>query len=418
MRKQLLHIAWRNLWRNPRRTAITVAAIALGYVMLLLFACLLEGIRQQMIDNATRLLLSHMQIHAPDYYPDRSIYQTLEGQDGTDVEALLSFIKTIPLVRAASPRVYGYGLVSSLEYSAGAELVGVLPAQEPHVTALHTRIVQGDYLTGQNPHGLVLGDKLANAIRAGVGSEVVLVTQAADGSLGNDLYTVTGIFHTGNDGLDRSLVLMSLRALQELLHLAPNRIHEIAAVLTDAAEATTVATTMQTQLSAMLPVRVQAWPELAPELVEYVRLNQGGTSVLFFIVFLVATIGIMNTMLMAVFERTRELGVLMALGMRPVYVIGLVLTEAGLLAVMSLLLGGGLSAPLLWYLEVHGLDLHSVIGSLSIVGVVLDPTWYGRQNFTAYLQAALGLTLTAIGAALYPAIRAARFQPVEAMRKV
>ncbi len=417
MRKHVLQIAWRNLWRNARRTAITAAAIALGYVMLLLFACLLEGVRQQMIENGTRLLLSHLQAHAPDYYPDRSLYHTLGGQAGTDVRALLAALSTFPPVRAASPRVYGYGLVSSPEHSAGAELVGVVPAQEPRVTALHTRVVRGRYLSEQQPRGIVVGDKLADSIRAGVGSEVVIVTQAADGSIGNDLYRVRGIFHTGSDALDRRLVLMPLAALQELLHLEPNRVHEIGVTLADAAEATAVAAAVQRQLDSALPVRVRAWPELAPELAEYVRLNRGATAVLFFIVFLVAVIGVMNTMLMAVFERTREFGVLMALGMRPASVAGLVLAEAGILAALSLLLGGGLSTPLLWYLEVRGLDLRGVIGSLSVVGVVLDPVWYGRHDVATYLHAAAGLALTAVGAALYPAIRAARFRPVDAMRK-
>ncbi|MEW6301127.1 MAG: ABC transporter permease [Thermodesulfobacteriota bacterium] len=418
MRKHVLQIAWRNLWRNARRTAITAAAIALGYGMLLLFACLLEGVRQQMIENGTRLVLSHLQVHAPDYYPDRSLYHTLGGQTGTDVRALLAALSTVPAVHAASPRVYGYGLVSSLEHSAGADLVGVAPAQEPRVTALHTRIVRGRYLSEQQPRGIVVGDKLADSIRAGVGSEVVIVTQAADGSIGNDLYRVRGIFHTGSDALDRRLVLMPLAALQELLHLEPNRVHEIGVTLADAAEATAVAAAVQRQLDSALPVRVRAWPELAPELAEYVRLNRGATAVLFFIVFLVAVIGVMNTMLMAVFERTREFGVLMALGMRPASVAGLVLAEAGILAALSLLLGGGLSTPLLWYLEVRGLDLRGVIGSLSVVGVVLDPVWYGRHDVATYLRAAAGLALTAVGAALYPAIRAARFRPVDAMRKV
>jgi ABC-type lipoprotein release transport system permease subunit len=418
VRKHVLQIAWRNLWRNARRTAITAAAIALGYGMLLLFACLLEGVRQQMIENGTRLVLSHLQVHAPDYYPDRSLYHTLGGQTGTDVRALLAALSTVPAVHAASPRVYGYGLVSSLEHSAGADLVGVAPAQEPRVTALHTRIVRGRYLSEQQPRGIVVGDKLADSIRAGVGSEVVIVTQAADGSIGNDLYRVRGIFHTGSDALDRRLVLMPLAALQELLHLEPNRVHEIGVTLADAAEATAVAAAVQRQLDSALPVRVRAWPELAPELAEYVRLNRGATAVLFFIVFLVAVIGVMNTMLMAVFERTREFGVLMALGMRPASVAGLVLAEAGILAALSLLLGGGLSTPLLWYLEVRGLDLRGVIGSLSVVGVVLDPVWYGRHDVATYLRAAAGLALTAVGAALYPAIRAARFRPVDAMRKV
>lgn len=418
MRGRLWQIAWRNLGRNVKRTTITVAAIALGYTMLLLFACLLEGIRQQMIENGTGLVLSHLQVHAPDYYPDRSLYHTIGGQKGTDVQQLRAALETLPAVRAASPRVYGYGLVSTQEHSAGAELLGVEPTQEARVTTLHTRIFHGHYLSEQDPHGIVLGDKLAALLRVGLGSEVVIVTHAADGSIGNDLYRVRGIFHTGSDVLDRTLVLMPLRTVQDLLGLEANRVHEIALHLTNAAEATAVAAAVQQHLRPLLAVEAHAWPALAPELAEYARLNRSSTAILFAIVFVVAVIGVMNTMLMAVFERTRELGVLMALGMRPSSVVGLVLAEAGLLAIVSLLLGGGLSIPFLWYLAAYGLDLRRVLDSLSIVGVVLDPIWYGRHDLATYLQAGLGLALTAMAAALYPALRAARLHPVEAMRKV
>ncbi|HKA52605.1 MAG TPA: ABC transporter permease [Candidatus Binatia bacterium] len=417
MSRQFFQIAWRNLWRNPRRTLLTIAAIALGYTMLLFFACLLEGFRQQLIETGTSLGLSHIQVHAPDYYPDRSIYKTLGGQGGTDVEGLLAALAADPRVRAAAPRVYGYGLISCADHSAGAEILGVVPVREQQLTTLHTRLIAGSYLTEPLPKGVVVGDKLATAIGAGVGSEVVLVTQAADGSMGNDLYTVVGILRTGLETLDRGVVLMSLASLQELLSLAPGRVHEVGVAVSDAVAATPVAAALEARLGNVLPVRVRAWPELVPDLASYVQLHRSSVFLIFFIVFLLAVIGIMNTMLMAVFERTRELGMLMALGMRPVQVISLILAEAGGLIGVSLVLGGGIALPLLWYLQVHGLDLHSFMGEVSIVGAVIDPLWYGRQDFPAYGQAALGFAVTAVVSALYPALRAARLRPVEAIHK-
>jgi ABC-type antimicrobial peptide transport system permease subunit len=163
---------------------------------------------------------------------------------------------------------------------------------------------------------------------------------------------------------------------------------------------------------------VRAWPELAPELADYVQFNRRVTFILFFIFFLLSVIGIVNTMFLAVIERTRELGVLMAVGMRPVQVVGLILAEAGGLAGASLVLGGALAVPLLWYLQVHGLNLGGDQGEVSLAGVVVGHLWYGRQDFTAYTQAALGLAVTALMSALYPALRAARFRPTEALRKV
>ena len=418
MRGQLVRLAWRNLWRNPRRTLIAMTAIGLGYAMLLFVACLMAGLRQQMIESGTGLLLSDIEVHAPDYYPDRPVHQTLGGRNGTDVSALVTAIAADPRVQAASPRAYAYGLVSASHQSTGAQLLGVVPDLEPKVTVLQTRMVKGSYLTGRMPKGVVMGDKLATTIGLDVGSEIVLLTTAVDGSMGNDLYTVAGMFHTGLDAMDSGLVLMPLASLQELLRLPLGRIHEVGIKLNDIDTATTTAAALEVQLSKILPVRVRPWEELAPELADYVQFNRRVTFILFSIFFLLAVMGIVNTMLMAIIERRRELGMLMALGMRPVQVVGLIVAEAASLAGASLVLGGALGSPLLWYLQVHGLNLGREGGAVSLAGIVVGPLWYGRQDFTAYIQAALGLGITALASALYPALRAARFRPAEALRKV
>ena len=218
--------------------------------------------------------------------------------------------------------------------------------------------------------------------------------------------------------MDRGLVLMSLASLQELLRLPPGRIHEVGIKLHDITTATATAAALEVQLGKTLPVRVRAWPELAPELADYVQFNHRVTFILFFIFFLLAVMGIVNTMLMAIIERTRELGMLMAVGMRPAQVVNLIVAEAASLAGASLVLGAALGAPLLWYLQVHGLNLGGDRGAVSLAGVVVGPIWYGRQDFTTYTQAALGLAVTALVSALYPALRAARFRPTEALRKV
>jgi len=420
MSGRLLRLAWRNLWRNSRRTLIAMAAIGFGYAMLLFVACLMAGLRQQMVESGTDLVLSDAEVHAPSYYPDRPIHQTLGGRDGTDVSALVAAIAADPRVEAASPRVYGYGLVSATHQSAGAQLLGVVPDQEQKITVLQSRMVKGSYLTGRIAKGVVMGDKLATTIGVEVGSEIVVLTPATDGSTGNDLYTVVGMFHTGLDAMDRDLVLMPLASLQDLLRLSPGRIHEVGIKLhdNDFTAATKTAAALETQLSKSFPVRVRAWPELVPELADYVQFNRRVTFILFLIFFLLAVMGIVNTMLMAIVSRTRELGMLLAVGMRPVQLVGLIVAEAAILAGGSLVLGGALGSPVLWYLQVHGLYLGGSRGAISLGGVVVGPLWYGRQDFTAYTQAALGLGVTAVVSALYPALRAARFRPTEALRKV
>jgi ABC-type lipoprotein release transport system permease subunit len=418
MKGTLLRLAWRNLWYNPGRTLIAMAAIGLGYAMLLFVACLMAGLRQQMIESGTDLGLSHIEVHAPGYYPDRPIQQTLGGRNGTDVGTLIAAITADPRVLAASPRAYAYGLVSGTHQSVGAQLLGVVPDQEQKITVLQTRMVRGSYLSERTPKGVVMGDDLATTLGVEVGSEMVLLTPAADGSTGNDLYTLAGTFHTGLDTMDRGLLLMPLASLQELLRLPSGRIHEVGIRLHDITAATAAAAALEAQLSEILPVRVMPWQELAPELADYVQFNRRVTFILFFIFFLLAAMGIVNTMLMAIIERTREFGMLMAVGMRPVQVVGLIVAEATTLAGASLLLGGALGSPLLWYLQAHGLNLGGSGGAVSLAGVVVGPLWYGRQDFAAYTQAAFGLAVTALVSALYPALRAARFRPAEALRKV
>jgi len=418
MNGRLLQLAWRNLWCNPRRTLIAMAAIGLGYAMLLFVASLMAGLRQQMIESGTGLLLSDIEVHAPNYYPDRPIQGTLGGPNGTDVGALVAAIAADPRVQAASPRVYGYGLVSAAHQSAGAQLLGVVPDLEQKITVLQTQMVKGKYLAEGNPKAVVMGDKLATTIGAEVGSEIVLLTPATDGSMGNDLYTVSGMFHTGLEDMDQGLVVMPLASLQDLLRLPPGKIHEVGIKLHDITAAAAVAASLEQQLSKNLPVRVRPWQELAPELADYVQFNRRVTLILFSIFFLLAAMGIVNTMLMAIIERTRELGMLMALGMRPVQVVGLIVAEAASLALASLVLGAAIGTPLLWYLQVHGLNLSSDGGAVSLAGIVVGPLWYGQQDFTAYAIAATGLAITALAAALYPALRAARLRPAEALRKV
>jgi len=418
MIERLPQLAWRNLWRNPRRTLIAMAAIGFGYAMLLFVSCLMAGLRQQMIETGTGLVLSDIEVHAPDYYPDRPIQRTLGGRNGIDVDALVAAIAADPRVQAASPRVYGYGLASATHQSAGVQILGVVPDLEQKITVLQTRIVKGNYLTGGKPNQVVMGDKLAATLGVEVGSQIVLLATAADGSMGNDVYTVAGLFHTGLDAMDRGLVFMPLSSLQELLRLAPGRIHEVGIKVRDISTATATAATLATRLSKTFAVRVSPWQELAPELADYVQFNLRVTFILFFIFYLLAAMGIVNTMLMAIIERTRELGMLMAVGMRPVQVVGLIVTEAASLAGASLVLGGALAFPFLWYLQAHGLNLGSDGNAVSLAGIVVGPLWYGQQDFTAYAQAALGLGVTALVSALYPALRAARFRPAEALRKV
>jgi ABC-type lipoprotein release transport system permease subunit len=411
----VLRLGWRNLWRSPRRTALTVGTIAVAFAVLILLVGLVEGTARQMVRNGTRLLLGHLQLHDRVYLPDRGLHDTIGGVAGTDVAALLARIEAAPGVLAAAPRVFGFGLLSTGPRSAGARLVGVDPERERRVTSLLDAVVDGRGLEAAPPGSVLLGHELARELGAAVGGEVAVVTQAADGSMGNELWRVRGIVRTGLVGLDRTLALVALGDLQALLALEPARVHEVAAHLA-APEAAPAAAAALGRLGG-LPAGVAAapWQALAPELTDYLALLRGSNWMTILIIGTFAAFGVLNTMLMAVFERTRELGVLAAVGVRPRQMLAMVVAESACLAAVGLAAGLGLGAVGMAYLARHGIDLARLTEGVTVAGVLFDPVLRGAFDWNG--TARVGITLAAITvlAGLVPALRAARMRPVEAL---
>ncbi len=407
-------LGWRNLWRNPLRSLITIGGLASGYAVLMFLVSLTEGMLVQMVDNGTDLLVGHVQIQHQDYLPDRDLYETLGGSGGTDWRALTERLLDEPEVVAATARIHTAGLASTGEYSSGVAIVGIDPVQEAQVSGLQGHGSQKN-LQGR---GLLLGEALEQELVAGMGTEIALVTQAADGTIGNDLYRNRGTLHTGMALLDRSLTLVHLTDLQELLALAPERIHEIALKLRDPGDAERVAARLND--SGILPpgAVARSWRSLLPTLSDY--LDMAGASYVFMIglVALFAALGVLNTMLMSVFERVRELGMLSALGMRPARVVLTVLSESLALAAVGLGVGLALGSLLVWHLSATGLDLRSWMGEISMLETRMDPVIPVVWSWNAVWWPAVGLVLATVIASLLPALRAAFVSPVLAMRNL
>jgi ABC-type lipoprotein release transport system permease subunit len=411
----ILRLGWRNLWRNPRRSTLSIAAVAVAFAVLLTVESLGEGMAWQMLDNGTRLLLGHLQVHDGAYLPARGLHDTLGGEGGTDVTALTRSVEGTSGVVAAAPRVFGFGLLSTGPRSAGAQLLGVDAAREARVTRLLDALVAGAGLGGAPPNAVLLGATLAEELGARVGDEVAVVTQAADGSIGNELLTVRGLFRTGLATIDRSLALMAMADLQALMALGERRIHEVAAVVADPRRAEAVATDLAAAGTLPLGTRVKPWPALAPALVEYLRLLRGWSWVMVLIVGVFAALGVANTMLMAVFERTHEIGMLASLGLRPRQVLFMVLAESVCLTAVGLAAGLGLGGLGMAYMTWHGWDLSRWAAGLTIAGVLIDPVLRGVFTWTSTPRIAGMLAAIMVLAALLPAVRAARLRPVEAL---
>ncbi len=411
----VFRLGWRNIWRNPRRSIITLSAVASAYALLIGLIGLMEGLSEQLLRNGTLLQLGHLQLHDSTYLPDRNLNDTIGGNQGIDVESLLARLLSRPDIRAASARVYGFALVSTGQHSSGAQILGVEPERELGVTTLLRGMIAGSRLPVSGEHDLVLGQTLAEEIRARVGDEVAVVAQAADGTMGNDLYRVAGILRTGLSYVDRSLAVAHLHDLQDLLSLPVGRVHEVAVLIEDAMASDALCARLN--VSGSLPPRcvARSWADLAPQLRDYLNLGRGMNAFMIFLVALFAAFGMLNTTMMAVFERTREIGMLGSMGMRPLLILLTVLLEIFLLSIMGVAVGFGFGTLLMYYMTTHGWDLSRWVGEMEMLGTRMDPVLKGAWAWDQVALAAAGLILAALLAAIVPARRAAWMQPVAAL---
>lgn len=408
-------IGWRNLGRNRRRTLITMGGLAFGYMAVVLLVAWMDGLTAEMIDSATRTFSGQLQIHSLEYRPERKVYDTIGGREGTDVEALVREVAADPVVVAAAPRVYAGGLVSSGAATTAGVLLGIDPELEPHVSNILNAVVDGrPPQAGSND--IVVGVEMARQLAVGIGDEVILVVSAADGSMGNDLYTVSGVFSTGLAELDASYAMMPLRSLQLLLALEPNRVHEIAASVNDPWLAPEAADRIAARLGAAeLGIEVEPWTRLRPEMLDYAKLAQAWNGIIIFIVFAIAIFGVANTMLMATYERRREIAVMLALGTTPFAVVRSVMAEALCLGAISIGIGAALTLPLmLWFYNAPP-SLSWLYGDFTMMGALIKPVLRVEWNPGMWFWGGVALLITTLLAALYPAARAARIPPADTL---
>jgi ABC-type lipoprotein release transport system permease subunit len=407
-------IGWRNLGRNRRRSVITSAALAVGYFSVVVLVGWWDGLVVEMINNGTGILSGQLQVHHADYLPDRDVYNTIGGDEGTDVAALLAQVTADPAVDAAAPRVYGGGLVSSGEATAAGSFLGIDPERERRVTRLLGAITEGRApATGERE--VLIGVEMARILQAAPGDTVVVVAPAADGSMGNDLFVVSGIFRSGLVDLDRTFVLLPIDVLQWLMVLDERRVHEIAASVPDPWQAPAAAARLGAVLGTNDGIAVEPWTELRPELVEYAQLSSSFQWVLLVIVFGMAIFGVANTMLMATFERRYEFAVLLALGSAPWGIVRSVLYESVALGVIGLVVGAALTMPVLVWWHLAPPDLSWLVGDFTMAGALVRPVLRVEYPWSMVVQSAIALFVTAALAALYPAWRSARVSPAETL---
>jgi len=405
----LTALAFRNLWRNRRRTLLTLSAMVVSAALLILSLGVFSGMIDDMLATTTRLYHGHLVLAAPGYHTHRDLHAHLP-----ESTVNLPALATVAGLLGRTPRLRAFGLLSVAASSQPVEILGVDPAREPGVTTLHRQLVAGRYLLPGESRVVVIGSALARKLGATVGSEVVVVTQAADGSIGNDLLSVCGIFTTGDSRHDGRLAVTPLPWLQSLLVL-DGRIHEVTLAIADPLSAFAAAD----RLNAVLPAGVEArdWGDLLPEMREAIASFDVSRMIVVGILYFATGLGILNTSFMSVMERTREFGLLLAAGMRPWGIRRLVLLETLFLAVLGSatgLLGG---AMLTWYMQAVGIDLSSAITPITYAGGTILPRLRAVFALANFLVPVLMLIAVAMLAGFLPANRAARLDPVAALRE-
>jgi len=397
-------MAWRNVWRNKRRTLVTVAAMSLALFVMILYSGLIQGYLIGLEQNILNLEMGDVQIFSGGYRDDPSIYNRIENH-----EELLTKLDDAGF--PASARLVAAGLAAAGDQSAGVVLRGVDVELDARVSHVNRHVAIGEWLDPADASGVVVGTRLARTLGVKMGDEIVVLTQGADGSMANELYTVRGVLKAISDVVDRGGIFMNEAAFRELM-VIPTGVHQIIVRRPAEMELDPAAARVR-ELAPDLDV--QSWRELLPTLASMMDSTAGVMYVMFLIIYIAIAIVILNAMLMAVFERIREFGVLKALGVGPGGVLRLILVESGIQTGIALTAGCLLSIPALWYMVKIGIDM-TWIGGISISGIAWDPIWKAAVTQETYMGPVITLVFIVSIAVLYPAVKAALIRPVSAMR--
>ncbi|MFO8030470.1 MAG: FtsX-like permease family protein [Cyclonatronaceae bacterium] len=401
----LFSISWRNIWRHPARSGILIAAIVAGTWAGILTAGWANGLVEQRIEYLIGTELSHVQVHHPEYQMEREPWMTLSRAD-----SVMAYLREDERVASFAPRTLAEGLARSPVTTGGVRIRGVDPEMERATTTLHERVVEGEWLDADVRNPVLIGRKLSEKLGLDIGHRLVLQFQDLDNRITAGAFSITGLFQSASSDYDERNVLVRSEDLSELV-AGHDVYHELAITVHHIEDADTVAADLNTRFPGN---HTQTWFELSPE-IRYMS-DWGGimTYILMVIIMMALSFGILNTMLMAIFERMREIGMLLSIGMNRSRVFMMIMLEALMLTLGGALAGFLLSWITLGYLSSRGVDMSMFSEGLAEFG--FDPVTYPFVTPGEYAGITVIVILAALLASVYPAIKAIRVNPVEASR--
>lgn len=401
----VLALSWKNVWRNPLRSSVVIISVVLGVWAALFTAAFMNGMIVQYMDVQLANITSHIQIHTDAYDEERTPAEVIP-----DPDEVLNIVRSDAGVRFAVGRAVVDGLVSSSAGSFGVTAKGIDFENEPNVTNLHEYIREGEYLSESGRNPILIGSKLAKRLQLQMGSRVVLNVQDVEGTLTAGAFRVAGIFHSPDTRVNEGMVFLRQRDLGNLIQ-NQGAIHEIAIIVDDYKLADHYAA----RLDSVLDMSVKSWGDISPAL-RYTDSVTGITLYIFMVIIVIALMfGIVNTMLMAVLERTPELGMLMAVGLSRGKAFQMIMYETILLTLVGAPFGILLSALTVHYTATSGIDLSAFAQGFELYG--MSYMIYPVLGVEQYISNALIIAFAAVVAAILPSWKALRLNPVEAIRK-
>jgi putative ABC transport system permease protein len=406
---KLVRMAWRNVWRNKRRTLIAWVAITLGLVFLAFMDGSIAGFQQAIFGNAVRLQGGNVQVHAPGY---REKAKRLPLLPLVDADAVVQAARAQPQVVAASRRINTGGFVSSREATMPVMISGIEPELEAPVGLLVQNTARGRYLAAGDQDLILIGQAMAAQLKVDVGDRITLLGRATHEQMRRRTMTVVGVYDLGLPEAEKEMVYISLAEAQTLFDLR-DQATEVVVALQSVGQEKIVVTALQAALPAY---EVASWQELNPEMNQSLQVDKQVMGIFGLVVLLIAGVGILNLMLMAVFERTREIGLLAAMGLKRHEILGLFLLEGVLIGLLGALVGCVLGGLVVVVIGQVGIKL-SIAGMGEMMGLLGDRL-YPTLRIDLLLERALTVAVIAALASLYPAWQASRREPAEALHYV
>lgn len=405
----LIRISWRNLWRNPRRSSILISAVVVCVFALLITLSYINGILRQMVRNSVDFHIGEMEIYRKGFIDDKEPKKNIPY-----FEDILDFLGKSEKARSYAPRIEGRGLISSGYSSSGVRIIGIDPEREGEVTLVKRSVISGRYPGPSGNHEILIGQKMADKLKVEPGSKVVLTVQTVKNELASDAYRVVGIYKTISSDFDKYMVYLPIDKARKLLEMERGITGIV--VRTEIGEGMAVLKKEIEKKFADRNLDVLTWAELEPLIAEMVRISKRWNMIFFAAIFIILSIGIINTQNIAVYERMHELGIVKAMGTRPFFIFSMIIMETFFLGFVGLAVGFLVSYPIIFYFSTTGLSLAMFSEGLEMFGI--GATIYFDIEFIDILYSALSIMITAFFGAFIPAVRASRLEPVTAIRYV